>query len=224
VTFSLVARCPTTNAFGMVLSSSSPAVAARCIHLRHGVGGAASQNITDPRLGELILDLMQAGRSASEALDTVIATEPTVEYRQLSAVDAQGRAAVFSGQHVLGVFGQRREENLAAVGNMLANEGVIDALIDGFAASRGDDLADQLIDALAAGLRAGGEVGPVHSAGLVVTSAVGWPVTDLRVDFADEPVDDLRRLWEVWSPQRHDYITRGVDPSSAPSYGVAGDE
>jgi uncharacterized Ntn-hydrolase superfamily protein len=58
----------------------------------------------------------------------------------------------------------------------------------------------------------------------VVTSAVGWPVTDLRVDFADEPVDDLRRLWEVWSPQRHDYITRGVDPSSAPSYGVAGDE
>ncbi len=41
--------------------------------------------------------------------------------------------------------------------------------------------------ALAAGLRAGGEAGPVHSAGLIVVSDVPWPVTDLRVDWSEDP-------------------------------------
>ena len=51
MTFSLVARCAQTGRFGMVVSSSSPAVAARCAHARAGVGAAASQNVTDPRWG-----------------------------------------------------------------------------------------------------------------------------------------------------------------------------
>ncbi|MGA1275753.1 MAG: DUF1028 domain-containing protein, partial [Gemmobacter sp.] len=58
MTFSLVARCAETGRFGMVVSSSSPAVAARCAHARAGVGAAASQNVTDPTLGPRLLDLM----------------------------------------------------------------------------------------------------------------------------------------------------------------------
>jgi uncharacterized Ntn-hydrolase superfamily protein len=53
---------------------------------------------------------------------------------------------------------------------------------------------------------------------------VDWPVTDLRVDWADDPVDRLAELLDVWLPQRDDYVTRGLDPSSAPSYGVPGDD
>ena len=66
MTFSLLARCPDTGAFGMVISSSSPAVAARCAHARAGVGVAATQNITDPALGPRVLDVMEAGASAAK--------------------------------------------------------------------------------------------------------------------------------------------------------------
>jgi len=60
-----------------------------------------------------------------------------------------------------------------------------------------------------------------------VADAVDWPVTDLRVDWADGdgdgPIAELARLWDVWAPQRDDYVTRALDPASAPAYGVPGD-
>ncbi|NJS40047.1 MAG: DUF1028 domain-containing protein, partial [Rhodobacteraceae bacterium] len=61
MTFSIVARCAKTGQFGMAISSSSPAVAARCAHVRAKVGAVASQNITDPALGPLVLDQLEAG-------------------------------------------------------------------------------------------------------------------------------------------------------------------
>ena len=59
---------------------------------------------------------------------------------------------------------------------------------------------------------------------LLVVEDVPWPVTDLRVDYADDPVDDLVELWRVWKPQKDDYRVRGIDPTRAPSYGVPGDQ
>jgi len=56
-----------------------------------------------------------------------------------------------------------------------------------------------------------------------VVDDVPWPVTDLRVDWHDDPVGELCRLWTVWEPQKRDYRMRGVDPTAAPSYGVPGD-
>jgi uncharacterized Ntn-hydrolase superfamily protein len=56
-----------------------------------------------------------------------------------------------------------------------------------------------------------------------VVDDVPWPVTDLRVDWHDDPIGELHRLWAVWEPQKADYRTRGVDPTAAPSYGVPGD-
>ena len=157
-------------------------------------------------------------------METLVTLEPTIEYRQVGVVDARGGSAVFSGLHVLGTSAQRREENLFAIGNLLANDKVIDSMIEGFKRSSRDDLAGRLIDGLTMGLVEGGEVGPVHSAGVLVTSPLGWAETDLRVDYATNPIDELRRLWEIWSPQRHDYMTRGDDPSSAPPYGVPGEQ
>jgi len=208
----------------MVITSSSPAVAARCVHLRHGVGGAASQNITLPTLGEDLLDGLATGLRADEALAAVVAKNETAPYRQLTVVDANGGSAVFSGERALGRFNQRHERNLAAAGNMLAHDGVIDALVEGFLASSATELERRLLDGLIAALASGGEAGPVHSAGVVVTSPAGWHRTDLRVDWSDAPVGDLEDLWNRWAPQRDDYVLRGTNPSLAPSYGVPGDE
>ena len=123
MTFSLVARCAQTGMFGMVISSSSPAVAARCAHLRAGVGAVASQNITDPGLGPLILDRLQGGMAAVEALADVTRGREFIGYRQLLVVDRAGQTAIHSGGQVLGIMGaKRRVCDCAAGGNLLAND------------------------------------------------------------------------------------------------------
>ena len=93
MTFSLVARCPETGMFGVAISSSSPAVAARCSHARAGVGAVASQNVTDPALGPLALDLMAGGLSAADAVAEVRWRGRFIEYRQVLAVDRNGMTA-----------------------------------------------------------------------------------------------------------------------------------
>ncbi|TDD71268.1 DUF1028 domain-containing protein [Jiangella aurantiaca] len=210
-------------AVGIAISSSSPAVAARCVHLRAGVGGAASQNVTDPRLGTQLLDALESGLAPEQALVEVVAGTPEADHRQLTVLDLTGASAVFSGAHALGVVGERRGRSVVSAGNLLAAPKVIDAAVQGFESAEGD-LELRLLAALEAGLAAGGEAGPLHSAGLSVVRKVPWRETDLRVDWSDEPIRELRRLVELWLPQRDDYVIRALRPSDAPSYGVPGDE
>jgi uncharacterized Ntn-hydrolase superfamily protein len=206
-----------SGAVGMAVTSSSPAVAARCIHLRAGVGGAASQNITDPRLGAHLLDALESGLSPSKALAEVGSTHPDIEFRQLTVLDLTGQSAVFSGERALGVVAERRGPAVVAAGNMLASPAVIDAVVAAFESSTGD-LELRLLDALEAGLAAGGEAGPLQSAGLSVVREVPWRETDLRVDWHDEPIAELRRIWDIYAPQRLAYEMRARAPSQAPSF------
>lgn len=221
MTFSLVVR--DGPAFGMVVCSSSPAVASRCIHLRAGVGAVASQNVTNPHLGAIALDALAGGADADAALQATISGEAHPDYRQLIVVDGSGRTAIHTGVKALGIRHQTRADNAAAAGNMLADQAVVDALLDGYLTSEASTTEQRLLDGLDAALSAGGEAGPVHSAGLQVVEDVPWPVTDLRVDWHDDPIGELRRLWGGWQPQKSDYRTRGLDPTAAPSYGVPGD-
>lgn len=222
MTFSILGR-DETGAIGMAVSSSSPAVAARCVHLRPGVGGVASQNITDPRLGSLLLDRLAAGWGAQEALDDVVGSTPDIEHRQLMVIDFSGGCAHFSGAHTLGTHDAAQGAQVVAAGNLLANYLVPKAMIEHFTASAGE-LEERLISALAAGQTAGGEAGAVRSAGLAVVRDVEWRVTDLRVDDADDPIPRLAELVDLWLPQRDDYVVRGLHPAGAPSFGVPGDE
>lgn len=226
MTFSITARCGQTGAFGVAVSSSSPAVAARCAAVRAGVGAVASQNITDPALRDRALAMLSLGIPAPEACRLLRATARHAEYRQLAIVDAAGAAASFSGTHALGVFAAAEAEGVAACGNMLATDAVPARMVEAFAAAGGaphTPLGDRLIAAMEAGLAAGGEAGPVRSAGLLIAEEAPWPVADLRVDWHDAPIAELGRLWALWKPQMAGYVTRAIDPRAAPSYGVPGD-
>lgn len=224
MTFSLVARCAESGMFGVAISSSSPAVAARCSHARAGVGAVASQNITDPALGPLMLDLMQGGLSAPDAIAEMRACSEHTEYRQVLAVDAQGQTAIHSGRNALGIWTQAQAPDVAAGGNLLANDAVPRAIVKGFQQARGH-FGDRLIAALRAGLDAGGEAGPVRSAGLKIVDTVSWPVVDLRCDWSEDcPIEQLGLAWKIYKPQMADYTQRAIDPRAAPSYGVPGDE
>jgi uncharacterized Ntn-hydrolase superfamily protein len=223
MTFSLVARCAETGMFGMAIASSSPAVAARCAFARAGVGAVASQNVTDPTLGPLTLDLMQSGLSAAEAIAEVQKRGRFIAYRQVLAVDVLGQTAIHSGPQSLGIWTQAQADNVASAGNLLANDGVPQAILDSFLASSGH-IGDRLIAALRAGLAAGGEAGPVHSAGLLIVDRVSWPVAELRCDWTLAcPIETVAAAWQVYAPQLEAYVQRALDPRAAPSYGVPGD-
>ncbi|MGI9491514.1 MAG: DUF1028 domain-containing protein [Geminicoccaceae bacterium] len=224
MTFSIAARCARTGMFGIAVSSSSPAVAARCAFARAGTGAVATQNITDPGLGPRALDLMAAGRSASDAIDKIVETAGHIAYRQLTAIDQTGGTAAFSGDKTLGVHAVAEGENAVAAGNLLADKGVPSAMIRAFQASVDADLGDRLLRALLAALDAGGEGGPVHSAGMLLVDQVAWPIADLRVDWSeDDPIAGLKRIWDLYKPQMNDYLTRALNPDAAPTYGVTGD-
>ena len=223
MTFSIVARCAQTGMFGVAVSSSSPAVAARCAHARAMVGAVASQNITDPALGSRALDLMRLGASASQVIDVLRGSADHLQYRQLLIVDARGQSAIHTGSEALGVCAEARYENVACGGNLLASEGVPEAMASAFLASAGH-LGDRLLVAMRAAVQAGGEAGPVRSAGMQLVDKVSWPVADLRVDWIEGcPITELSAIWDIYKPQLDAYVTRALNPGSAPSYGVPGD-
>jgi uncharacterized Ntn-hydrolase superfamily protein len=224
MTFSISARCARTGMFGIAVSSSSPAVAARCAHARAGAGAVATQNITDPTLGPKGLDLLAQGLSAKEVLQRLRAGAQHIDYRQVALVDRHGGTASFSGSKTLGSHRTAEALNVVAAGNLLKNINIPQMMIEAFDADEQAPLGDRLIAAMQAALSAGGEEGPVHSAGMLLVRDVSWPIADLRVDWHEtDPVGELGRLWQLWQPQMDAYVTRALNPSSAPSYGVPGD-
>jgi uncharacterized Ntn-hydrolase superfamily protein len=221
MTFSIAARCADTGMLGVAVTSSSICVASRCAHARAGVGAVLTQNVTDPRIGPDGLDLMASGLSSEVALGKIVNDTGNIQYRQLAFLDASGRGVHFTGAKGLGRVAAVVGENCVAVGNLLANDRVPEAIAAGFAASQGH-LGWRLIKALQAGLAAGGEEDPVRSVGVVVVDKERWPVVDLRVDWDDLPLTGIETIWQAYEPQIQPYIDRALWPDGAPSFGVAG--
>ena len=222
MTLSIAAWDQATGQLGAIISSSSISVSSRCLHWRPGVGMALSQNITDPRLGPRMLALVADGVEVEAALNATVSSTPYSKYRQLGLIDATGRTGLFTGDAVLGCFASAQGRHCVAAGNLLANESVPSAMIAGFESTRGS-FGARLLAALTAGVDAGGEAGPLHSAGLLIGGAPSWPLAELRIDWDDDPLAKMHAGWAVYEPQVEDYITRAYNPEDAPSYGVPGD-
>jgi len=224
MTFSIAGRCARTGMFGVAITTSSIAVASRCPWARAGIGAVASQNITDPRLGPRGLDLMASGLGASAAMQRLLAEAQQPEYRQVTMIDRNGATATHSGDRTLGTNAVGTGADCVAAGNLLSNRDVPGAMVRSFVTHPDMHLAERLLLALEAGQVSGGEMGPVRSAGLLVVHEQPWPLVDLRVDWDDaNPVSTLHRLWDRFQPQMSDYVTRALDPDSAPAFGVPGD-
>ena len=223
MTFSVAARCKETGMFGTVVTSSSICVASRCAFSRANVGAFMTQNITNPNLGPQGLDLMEQGHCINTVLDLTKDSEPHIEWRQLGMIDAKGETAVFSGTHTLGIYATAQGDNCVAQGNMLANTTIPQAMIDAFENSAGH-LALRLLNAIKTGLGAGGEMGPVYSAGLKVVDQADWPIIDLRVDWHIAPINELEMIWQAYKPQMQAYVERALDPANSQAYGAPGDD
>lgn len=210
---------------GVAIATSSICVGARCPHVRAGIGAVATQNVTDPSLGPALLDQLEQGTDAAAALRATLRGRTHLEYRQVSVIDRHGNTAYHTGARILGIHGESADDDCFAAGNLLADEAVVAGITRDFARHADAHLAERLLAAIEAGVRAGGEQGKIHSAALLVAHEQSFPLVDLRVDWhAHEPLRALRELWGDYQPQMNAYLARALNPADAPAYGVPGDD
>jgi uncharacterized Ntn-hydrolase superfamily protein len=215
MTFSLIGRCARTGQFGAAVSTSNIAVGSRVPFCAAGVGAVLTQHRTDPRLGPRGIALLRSGCTAQETVEALVASTADHAWRQLAAIDTAGRTAHFHGAKVKPAFGAGHAPDCIAIGNILANDRVPQAMADAFGADPSALLAERLLSGLEAGLAAGGEHGPVFSAVLLVVHCESFPLVDLRVDNGADPVPRLRALWEEYQPWMDEFVIRAVEPDRA---------
>jgi len=166
-----------------------------------GVGAVATQALANPRYGPDGLAHLRDGLSADETLVALVEADEGRDDRQVGIVDAQGRAATYTGKACLDWAGGKSGPGYAAQGNILVSEETVAGLVHGFEANAGRPLAERIVEALAAAQLAGGDRRGQQAAGLLVVQKDGGyggmddVLVDLRVDDHAEPVAELERLY-----------------------------
>jgi uncharacterized Ntn-hydrolase superfamily protein len=206
-TYSIVARDPVTGELGVAVQSHWFAVGPVVPWAEPGVGAVATQSFVDPRYGRQGLELMRSGKSAPEALASLLAADDGRAVRQVAMVDAQGRVAAHTGDKNIPAAGHVTGAGYSAQANLMRNDKVWPAMARAFEAAKGD-LAERLLAALDAAQAAGGDIRGKQSAALVVVAAkatggLADRVFDLRVDDSKEPLKELRRLATVQRAYNH---------------------
>ena len=203
-TFSIVALDPQNGDLGVAVQSRYFAVGAVVPWARAGVGAVATQAAGRAAYGPEILELLAGGLEPAEAIERALADDERRETRQLGVVDAEGRAAAFTGSECNQWAGHEAGSCYAAQGNILAGEDVVSEMARAFAQTS-ESLAERLMAAIEAAQAAGGDRRGQQSAALVVERPGGIPgnregidrIVDLRVDDHPEPIRELRRLLDL---------------------------
>lgn len=198
MTFSICVRERTDDGpvFGVGVATDAPAVGALAPYVSHD-GVISTQSFVNVRLGRRGVELL-GDLPIDHALEGMLAVDDHSQNRQVHGLDARGNAFAFSGDGCEGWYGHevREDDGITAAGNMLTGEETLDAAIDGFEEADGDPVA-RLLDALAAGKEAGGDKRGHSSAAVRVKAPKTEAYHDLRVDHHEEPVAELRRVYEA---------------------------
>jgi len=230
-TFSIVARDPATGEMGVAVQSHWFSVGAIVSWAEAGVGAVATQSFVDPAYGPLGLELMRAGRSAPDALKSLLAGDDGRDVRQVAMIDMQGRVAAHTGKKSIDAAGHFVDKDFSTQANLMLNDQVWPAMARAFESAQGE-LADRMLAALDAGQAVGGDIRGRQSAAIVVVAAksTGRPwvdrIFDLRVDDSPEPLKELRRLVTLQRAYNHmnagDLATEKKDNDAAlREYGAA---
>jgi uncharacterized Ntn-hydrolase superfamily protein len=201
MTFSIVARCPRTGMLGVGTSSKWLAAGGGVPHCRAGAGAIASQSFANPYLGIDGLSLLDQGLTAARALERLVESDRGRDLRQVAIVDRKGHTAAYSGARCIPWAGQVEGGGYVCLGNILVGEEVVKAMARAFEVSVDEELPERLLLALAAGQEAGGDRRGRQSAGIYVVHTEEYPYCDLRVDDHPDPIDELRRVFELFQQQ-----------------------
>jgi uncharacterized Ntn-hydrolase superfamily protein len=200
-TYSIVACDLDAGQWGVAVQSKFLAVGSVVPWAEPHVGAIATQSYANPRYGPDGLALLRSGKSAQETIEALTAADDGRDERQVGVVDGEGRAATFTGSACHDWAGGRTGTCYAAQGNILVSEATVDALATTFEGNGHLELAERLIECLAAAQAAGGDRRGQQSASLlVVEQDAGYAklsdtIVDLRVDDHERPIAELRRVF-----------------------------
>lgn len=190
--------------FGVAVTTRLPGVGTLCPFVSEQ-GAVATQSLVNVELGRKGIEYIDDGLSVDDALSSLLNADEGASNRQLHGVDTE-RSFTFSGDDCMGWYGHLSDDGFTVAGNLLTGEAVIQSTADAYRADRGGDapLAKRLIEALAAGQAEGGDKREdlrVQSAAVKVATTESSEVTpfynDLRVDASLEPIEDLKRTYEL---------------------------
>jgi uncharacterized Ntn-hydrolase superfamily protein len=201
-TYSIVACDLERREWGVAVQSKFLAVGSVVPWAEAEVGAVATQALANVAYGPDGLELLKAGHAAGEVVRRLTEADEGRDDRQLGVVDVHGEAATYTGAKCLDWAGGATGTGYAAQGNILVSEETVAALVRTFEDTAGKQLAERLLDALAAAQAAGGDRRGQQSASLYVVRRDGGyggtsdVVVDLRVDDHPTPIDELARLYE----------------------------
>jgi uncharacterized Ntn-hydrolase superfamily protein len=195
MTWSIVAR-DAGGAFGVAVSSRFFAVGMLCAHARSGVGALATQALVNPHYGPKGLDLLGNGFSPSSVIEKLLSEDQGRNHRQVHMIDAQGRVAAHTGSACVDWCGHLAGEGFSVAGNMLAGPQVIEETARSYKQNHPMNFAERLLCALEAGEAAGGDKRGKQAAALRIHTTEDYPFLDIRVDDHEDPIAELRRLYE----------------------------
>lgn len=215
-TFTIIGCCARTGMLGICTTTRSLSVGSRVTHGRARVGVIAFQAVADPRMGYLAMKLFDLGYSAPKVVRELQDSDPHAEMRQIAAIDGDGNIAAVTGPRTRPWTGHQQREHHVAMGNVLTSERTVTAMTERFEGTAEMPLEDRLMLSIEAGRDAGGQIGGQVSAALLVFDTQSFPHVDLRVDAHDEPVGELRRVFEVYRPYIPYYNMRASNPAILP--------
>ncbi len=207
-TFSIVARDSVTGEMGVAVQSHWFSVGSLVTWAEAGVGAVATQSFVDPAYGPLGLDLMRAGKTAKQALASVLAGDPGKDVRQVAMIDAKGNVAAHTGGRCIQGAGHIVGNQYSVQANLMLNDKIWPAMSKAYEIAKGD-LADRMLAALDAAQSVGGDIRGKQSAAILIVKATstGQPwadrVMDLRVEDNEEPLKELRRLVQIHRAYEH---------------------
>jgi len=218
MTWSIVALDPATGAFGVAIATRFFAVGALCPHAESGVGALSTQALMNPHYGRLGLELLRDGHPANAVVQRLIAPDEGREHRQLHMIDRAGRIGQHTGRSCIDWCGSLAGEGYSVAGNMLAGAAVIKDTAAIYEETHGLPFAERLIAGLFAGEAAGGDKRGKQSAALLIHTTEDYPALSLRVDDHEDPLAELRRLYEKAHERYIPFMQFG--PSKARPWGV----
>jgi len=195
MTWSIVAR-DASGALGVAVASRFFAVGALCPHAQGGAGALSTQALVNPIYGSEALRLLAQGRVPDRVIAELTGGDPGRDVRQLHIVDREGRTAAYTGSACIDWCGHRTGEGFSVAGNMLAGPRVLDDTFAAYRAHAHLEFGERLIVAMQAGEAAGGDKRGKQAAALRIVTTEIYPALELRVDDHDDPLVELRRLYE----------------------------
>jgi uncharacterized Ntn-hydrolase superfamily protein len=208
-TFSIVARDPVTGEMAVGVQSHWFSVGTAVTWGEAGVGVVATQAFVNKSYGIKGLDLMKQGKSATEALNELLAADEGREVRQVAMLDNNGNVSSHTGKSCIDYAGNIIGKNYSVQSNMMLNNKVCPAMAKAFEASEGKPLAERVLAALQAAQAVGGDIRGKQSAALLVVAgrSEGKPwderLIDLRVDDNAAPLIELDRLLRLFRAYQH---------------------